>query len=153
MPEDIVSLDVGGTIFKTTRTTLNNYPDSMVTKMVAKAEMESLTQPLFIDCSPATFHYILNYFRRGDTTALPENRDLLKEIRVEADYYSLPSMVDLIDNKLKSLELRDPLNGYVLKIDFPAFGDKEYDHLRSDHSEYHDKIFKGECIVSSKRLS
>ncbi len=89
----------------------------MLAKLVAKAD----NAKIFVDCDPTVFRYILNFYRRGDTIALPENRDLLKEIRVEADYYGLPDLADLTEKELVSIpspiQRADPFNGFVLDVD------------------------------------
>ncbi len=58
---DVVTLDVGGTLFKTTVSTLvekSTYFKTMFHNMI-----KDTTKPIFIDRDPDLFKYILSYLR------------------------------------------------------------------------------------------
>lgn len=57
-PNDIITLDVGGTIFTTTKSTINKYKEDMLSKAINKGST-------FFDRDPTIFSYILNYYRSG----------------------------------------------------------------------------------------
>ena len=65
IPSRIISFNVGGTAFATSRQTLMKYPDSMLARMcntdvpVAKDSNGAY----FIDRDPEMFRLILNYLR------------------------------------------------------------------------------------------
>lgn len=88
--KEIVSLDIGGTTFKTTRTTLTRF-DGKFKKILENHANNS--EPIFIDRCPKHFDLILNYMRDGDVD-LPEERRELKEILREAQYYLLSVLVN-----------------------------------------------------------
>eukprot|EP01102_Stenamoeba_stenopodia_P009482 TRINITY_DN2798_c0_g1_i1.p1 TRINITY_DN2798_c0_g1~~TRINITY_DN2798_c0_g1_i1.p1 ORF type:complete len:504 (-),score=100.74 TRINITY_DN2798_c0_g1_i1:1363-2874(-) len=87
----IVTLNVGGQIFTTTRATLCIHGDSMLNKMVSGTYSESTDAKgnIFIDRSPQHFDVILNFLRSGKIL-LPETlRDTI-DLKDEFDYYNLP---------------------------------------------------------------
>jgi BTB/POZ domain-containing protein len=68
--ERIVTLDVGGKIFRTSTKTLEQFPNSMLARMFAETN-ESMVKPqadgsYFIDRSPHLFKHILQQYRRAD---------------------------------------------------------------------------------------
>ncbi len=67
---DLIKLNVGGTLFTTTRLTLTKNPNSMLTQMFDQdlamdAAKKDDTGAYFIDRSPDAFKVILEYLRTG----------------------------------------------------------------------------------------
>jgi len=64
---DWVTLDVGGKIIKTTRTTLTKDPSSMLAKLFNgdSAWSEQYTDVYQLDCDHRYFRVILNYLRHN----------------------------------------------------------------------------------------
>ena len=92
---DKLCLDVGGTVFHTTYTTLSRERESMLARMFG-GELRPAAEELgrhFIDRDGTHFRYILNYLRDG-TVALPHDEQLQKELLVEANYYGLDGFVE-----------------------------------------------------------
>lgn len=92
---EIISLNIGGTIFQTTKATLTRF-DGMFKTML---ENDILVKPagsnaIFIDRSPKHFDLILNYMRDGDAE-IPESLIEIREILREAQYYLLGGLVDV----------------------------------------------------------
>ena len=99
---EIVTLDVGGTLFKTTHTTLCQYPDTSV--LAAMFDQESRRPPpalwdsnghYFIDRDPKAFAAILSYLRTGE---LFESYDgvTMDKVLCEAVHFGLQGMADKI---------------------------------------------------------
>jgi hypothetical protein len=70
-PEDVVSIDVGGALFKTTRTTLTNsgvhFPGCIVPDLFHEAphgDMDVESRTYFVDTDPELFRHILQVLRR-----------------------------------------------------------------------------------------
>ncbi|KAF1767450.1 hypothetical protein GCK72_007409 [Caenorhabditis remanei] len=100
---DIVQLDIGGTIFKTTKSTLTRFNGMFKTMLdneisVKKQDFESI----FIDRSPKHFDIILNFMRDGDVE-LPETNRELREVSKEAQYYLLGGLVEKCENYIDNI--------------------------------------------------
>ena len=82
----IVSLDVGGQIFKTGIRTLRKYPNSRLARL-AKGITKSNTEPIFLDRDPESFSAMLRFCRSGKLFVPPSmDRNVLMH---EAEYYGL----------------------------------------------------------------
>ena len=97
---DGIKLDVGGTIFKTTRTTLSQFPDSLLGRMfhpdssLSPARMQD--GAYLIDFSPSSFPVILTWLRYRKVA--------LGEVTVEtaisaASYFGLLGLVEELGEK------------------------------------------------------
>eukprot|EP01084_Bolivina_argentea_P016174 30288_1 len=102
-----IVLNVGGVRFWTTLDTLLAIKDSYFEKMFGG---RFNTNPVladgsyFIDRDGEFFMYILNHLRSGIKVVLPDKVIHLKKLQVEADYYNLSTLVDLVKNKLLHTE-------------------------------------------------
>ncbi|CAI2348287.1 unnamed protein product [Caenorhabditis sp. 36 PRJEB53466] len=100
----IIKLDIGGTLFTTTISTLSRY-DSMLRTMlttevpVTKDEQECV----FIDRDSRHFRFILNFLRDGHVV-LPESIREVKEILAEARYYLLQPLIELCEERLEQAD-------------------------------------------------
>ena len=97
----MITLNVGGELYSTSKSTLCTQKDSMLAAMFSghhklkKAENGSY----FIDADGKHFGIILNYLRGRIiySTDLLEDRKTLMELKKEADFYNLAGLNDLID--------------------------------------------------------
>ncbi len=102
MSGEIINLNVGGSLFSTTRTTLCAFPDSMLGAMfggnmpTAKDE----NGRYFIDRNGTLFSYILDFLRTSQLT-LPEDFKHYEQLAVEADFYQIIGIVEAVDAKIK----------------------------------------------------
>ncbi|CAJ0592041.1 unnamed protein product [Cylicocyclus nassatus] len=97
-----VKIDVGGTVFKTTLSTLRRLDDSIYSTLTGggkgwrKQENDRNRNPvLFVDRDPTDFSHVLNYLRDGKNVVLPEDDYTLKSLRREAEFYNLPGLVEI----------------------------------------------------------
>ncbi|KNC48701.1 BTB/POZ domain-containing protein KCTD17 [Thecamonas trahens ATCC 50062] len=91
-----IQLNVGGTMFATTRTTLRMEPSSMLAAL-ASGEWVSTkdeTGAILLDRDPAFFGPILNYLRMGKLIVSPSIS--YKGVLEEAKFFDLPSLVALL---------------------------------------------------------
>ncbi|KAF1767715.1 hypothetical protein GCK72_007674 [Caenorhabditis remanei] len=110
-------LNVGGTIFSTTKRTLTKCPGRL--KMMVEHETVPGTDEngnIFIDRSPKHFELILNFLRNAKIN-LPDSLEEVKEIRAEAHFYALGDLKKLCDEKLAP-GTRDHRNLKFIKNDY-----------------------------------
>jgi BTB/POZ domain-containing adapter for CUL3-mediated RhoA degradation protein len=104
-----VKLNVGGALFYTTIGTLTKH-DNMLRAMFS-GRLEVLTDSegwILIDRCGKHFGNILNFLRDGNIP-LPESKRELSEILIEAKYYLVQELVDLIETQLKRREEMEPI--------------------------------------------
>ena len=95
--ETMIHINVGGTIFYTSKETLTKY-DSFFTKALNYNDCKNI----FIDRDPTYFRYILNFMR--GSSYLPNEICILQQLRVEADFYCLTRLLYNIDNELEKFK-------------------------------------------------
>jgi len=96
---NVIKLDVGGVLYKTTKDTLTKYSDSML------ASMFSGRHPLqpdengyhFIDRDGKIFEYILKFLRDDNINLDDVPKNILKNIMDEAKYYCLDGLIKLLE--------------------------------------------------------
>ena len=115
-PSDWLTLNVGGRLFTTTRSTLTSLaPDSMLARMFA-ADPHSLppaacdaTGAFLIDRSPQYFDPILGYLRHGQLILDPGLS--VQGVLTEARFYGLQDLVtqleQMLDSELEQQRRRD----------------------------------------------
>lgn len=63
-----VTFDVGGKVFKTSRSLILQHEDSMLVRLVSATWQEDPTKPVFIDRDGDTFRCVLDFLRYGNIT-------------------------------------------------------------------------------------
>ena len=93
-----VKLNVGGSKFETTLTTLTTYPDSMLGAMFSGRHEVPPDEEgcVFIDRDGKHFGTILNFLRTG-TLDMPSSTKAVSELKREMEYYQLPGMEAVTD--------------------------------------------------------
>ncbi|RUS34347.1 BTB/POZ protein [Jimgerdemannia flammicorona] len=66
---DRIVFDVGGKRYKTTRATINVYPETLLARLVS--EPNPNFQEIFIDRNGELFQYVLNFYRNQGTLHVP----------------------------------------------------------------------------------
>ena len=99
---DMISLNVGGIMYMTTRSTLTSHSSGPKSKLQAMfghpaTELCPLDAQgnFFIDRDGQLFRYVLNFLRTGRILK-PSNKDELRALLLEADYYQIQSLSDEI---------------------------------------------------------
>ena len=93
-----VRIDVGGTVFSTSEETLRVHP--YFSRLLDEKVYD--TDTLFVDRDPTHFRTVLNYLR--GSAVLPVSLHSLRELRQEADFYSLTVLVARVDELLLAVE-------------------------------------------------
>uniref|UniRef100_A0A914V2G4 BTB domain-containing protein n=1 Tax=Plectus sambesii TaxID=2011161 RepID=A0A914V2G4_9BILA len=100
----VVLLDVGGRVFKTTEYTLLSVPNNYFCQLLQQSAQDQnesrAVKQIFIDRDGRLFEYIIGYMRDGSMIELPKDTATLNDLRKEAHFYSMPSLVQLVDARL-----------------------------------------------------
>lgn len=108
-----VVLNVGGSRFHTTMSTLTRDPSTLLASMFSgryPLEVDPEDNSYFIDRDPTHFRYCLNYLR-DNTISLPPNRAMHLELLREASYYQISGLVDFLRSSLRKLDVALEPNG------------------------------------------
>jgi hypothetical protein len=102
-PDDIITFNIGGQIYSTKRSTINENVDSqsylsLIIKNQTKIQLDENSR-YFIDRDGKYFSYILNYFRERKLL-LPENFQEFKQLILEAKFYQIDRLINEIENRL-----------------------------------------------------
>ena len=101
--EQRIMLDVGGTRYSTSRSTLTKYPESMLGVMFSgRHDLETMKcsdGSFFIDRDGTHFRHILNYLRDGEEVIItfPHSPETVRELLREAKYYQLEGLVTALN--------------------------------------------------------
>jgi N-acetylneuraminic acid mutarotase/ElaB/YqjD/DUF883 family membrane-anchored ribosome-binding protein len=100
-----VRVNVGGTIFDTSLSTLTKDKHSMLSAMFSGRYgiIPEKDGSYFIDRDGTHFRYILNYLRDNGVT-LPRDLMLHYELLREANFYQLSGLVEVLERNIKQLE-------------------------------------------------
>ena len=100
---NIIYLNVGGTKYTTTRSTLCKYPDSMLGRMFSPDSPFTLNKDIkdnvFLDANGDIFKYVLDYLRYNIAPEGP----MINRFKIELDYFQIPH----VSQKEENPKLRD----------------------------------------------
>ncbi|RHZ67059.1 hypothetical protein Glove_303g148 [Diversispora epigaea] len=90
--EEII-LNVGGTRYKTKRSTLTKYPNTLLGQMILNPS--NYNEEYFLDRNGRAFHYILEFYRTGKPL-WPDESDgvTCEEVEREFEHFQIPSKKD-----------------------------------------------------------
>ena len=95
----IVELNVGGTHFETTLSTLLKGETVLSAMISGKLPVrEDRDGKVFIDRDPKHFNRILNFLRDGDVP-LPATQTELEELKREAEFYCIDSLIRICESE------------------------------------------------------
>ncbi|EFP09867.1 hypothetical protein CRE_21300 [Caenorhabditis remanei] len=116
-PNNTVKLNVGGTTFQSTHSTLTKFDGYFKTMLetLVPVEKDELGY-IFIDRDPTHFRLILNFMRDGDV-GLPDSEQDVEEISREANFYLLEGLMELCSRKLEILAPKNALKIRILETD------------------------------------
>ncbi|XP_072180578.1 BTB/POZ domain-containing protein KCTD6-like [Diadema setosum] len=107
---DFVNVNVGGTIYTTSRATLCRFPDSMLGSMFSDRLPSTRDEKgnYLIDGDGPLFRHVLNFLRRS-VLVLPEDFKELDMLAQEADYYQINELTEAVSqlrNEKEEVEKR-----------------------------------------------
>nr|ACO15723.1 BTB/POZ domain-containing protein KCTD3 [Caligus clemensi] len=98
----VIDLNVGGSLFSTSRSTLTSIPDTFFSALLSDriASARDKNGAIFIDRDPDLFKIILNYLRTRCIIGNLE-KPVLKALLYEAEFYSLEPLIRKLNLVLK----------------------------------------------------
>ena len=105
-------LSVGGTPFTTRRSTLCRVPDSALAKLFTldnglREPDKDKSGAYFLDRDPCVFTWVLRYLRLEQQLYDLPPADMIRSVRMEADFWGLKGLVDILDASLAQPCLAD----------------------------------------------
>ena len=95
----MIRINVGGTDFWTTKTTLENQKSSFFKSLVSYPFCDDATTGITIDRDPTHFRHVLNFLR--NSPSFPDDTNHLHELYNEADYYCLDDLKALLNKQIE----------------------------------------------------
>ena len=111
MSDEVISINVGGTVFSTTKTTVLQAKDGILARMI-RAEVtvtRDIEGNIFIDRDPKKFESILEYLRTGNWNG-HDPKCTLDQLQAEAKYFGLTTLLKSIHKK-KSIKCVEQQKG------------------------------------------
>jgi len=110
--DEIVYLSVGGTPFTTRRSTLCRVPDSALANLFTldngfREPDKDKSGAYFLDCDPSVFAWLLCYLRLEQQLYDLPPTDIIRSVRMEANFWGLKGLVDILDASLAQPCLAD----------------------------------------------
>uniref|UniRef100_A0A6C0E9X0 BTB domain-containing protein n=1 Tax=viral metagenome TaxID=1070528 RepID=A0A6C0E9X0_9ZZZZ len=100
---NIIKLDVGGVLYKTTQDTLLKYQGSMLESMFSGRHPQQPDEHgyHFIDRDGELFKYIIKFLRDGNINFDDMSANIIKNIMDEAQYYCLDELIKLLELRME----------------------------------------------------
>lgn len=119
---EIVRLNVGGTKYITTKSTLRKYPQSMLGAMFREDLPISADEDgyYFIDRCGHIFQYILQFLRCG-RLVLPEGFNESELLQLEADFYQIEDLISAVEHLRKEVKVKEDDSVNILLCSFVRY--------------------------------
>lgn len=144
---DVVTMDVGGVLFKTRVETLSKHPLSYFG--VYTSGRWNLSETAFIDRDPELFRYIMAYLRHDTLQLCDIGPELRVALAAEAEYYVLPELKALMAAAQPQLKEKSKttINDWHISMTGRDAGDDVH------KLTHRNPLSKFQCAVGSKGWS
>ncbi|XP_075040204.1 BTB/POZ domain-containing protein KCTD17 [Mixophyes fleayi] len=112
-----VRLNVGGTVFLTTKQTLCQEPNSFLCRLCQESQLLSETDEtgaFLIDRDPSYFDAILRYLRYGKL--IIDKNISIEGVLEEAEFYNIATLVKIIHDRMEQAEVNKPQQKHVYRV-------------------------------------
>ncbi|XP_063794882.1 BTB/POZ domain-containing protein KCTD17 [Pseudophryne corroboree] len=112
-----VRLNVGGTVFLTTKQTLCQEPNSFLCRLCQESQLLSETDEtgaFLIDRDPSYFGAILRYLRYGKLVI--DKNVPIEGVLEEAEFYNIASLVKIIHERMEEAEVSKSQQKHVYRV-------------------------------------
>jgi len=97
----VVKLNIGGSRFETSISTLTKYPSMFQAMFSGRYENEKDSEgAYFIDRDGTNFRHILNFMRNGKVSKTLQHAEL-EPLQQEAEFYGIEELIQLLEQKIK----------------------------------------------------
>ena len=148
----VIDLNVGGTRYSTSLSTLTKYPESMLGVMFSgRHDLETMKcsdGSFFIDRDGTHFRHILNYLRDGVEVvdSFPRSVVVLQGFLREAKYYQLDGLVAALKSLLREV---DTVMQNDIAINFKPFSECYVTDGVHQGGRHHNRMYAGTFNVNS----
>ena len=98
--EEVVQLNVGGTLFSTRLDTLLAVPGSVLASDVENWSVQDRKAGVFYDKDPEAFAWVLGFLRNGCRLLAMPPEHLLEQVREDARYFGIHELISALDEKI-----------------------------------------------------
>ncbi|XP_064595088.1 BTB/POZ domain-containing protein KCTD21-like [Liolophura sinensis] len=135
-----VTLNVGGVLYTTSRTTLTLFGDSMLGRMFS-GDWETAHDSegrCFIDRDGHLFRHVLNFLRTGKLI-IPEDFPELLQLKSEADFYQIEALIEVVEAEIVRRALlrpepevpqREQRHYYLDVVEITTISGRRWAHVR-----------------------
>ena len=154
-PDSIITLDVGGQMFKTQISILTKYPDSMLAIMFQHTANGLAPMPMtkdgayFLDANPLYFGEILDYLRRGKIVS--EDPNVLKGIKNLANYFRLEELIKELS--VGSGSGKSMSEALIFASTYPQYDNRLFIELQVQYMKIPSSILGRTCCVQKLFLT
>ena len=141
LASDLVHLDVGGKIFKISNKTLSSIPNTFFTKMIGSKKNEDgfirhSDASFYIERSPLTFEYILDYYMHKNPERLRHlSEEMTMMLYEDASFFQISPIV----NHIKHTRIGDSHGCFIAESSMSTLHVTQGNHFSPNSS----KILKG----------
>lgn len=144
-----VKLNVGGTCFLTTRTTLSRDPHSFFYRLIMEDTQlisdKDETGAYLIDRDPTYFAPVLNYLRHGKLVV--NDGVAMEGVLEEAEFYMLSELIRLVKERIRHRDMR-PFNDNNTKVVYRVLQCQE-DEMTQVNMLLIDLYKRNGCVIHS----
>ncbi len=153
----MIKLNVGGTLFHTTRETLTKTQDSFFTAMLSGRFQQLVDQEgyIFIDRDGDRFKHILNYLRTN-TIHLPRHANKLykyEDIIEEAEFYGLNELAEILRKEVRVISNQAKIEQLRVASAAAAVQQQQNTLLESPNKRKKPNVFAGVPLIGPDRFS
>eukprot|EP00638_Chattonella_subsalsa_P016585 CAMPEP_0117829672 /NCGR_PEP_ID=MMETSP0949-20121206/8005_1 /TAXON_ID=44440 /ORGANISM="Chattonella subsalsa, Strain CCMP2191" /LENGTH=178 /DNA_ID=CAMNT_0005670467 /DNA_START=55 /DNA_END=591 /DNA_ORIENTATION=+ len=116
--QSILKLNVGGTRFLTSRSTIEKIPESMLARMFSiESPYSNPTDEegyVFIDRDGNRFNHVLNFLRSGNVPNF-DDKWRYEEILEEADFFAIQELKEFVTKRIEDLQSKKQWEGTSMR--------------------------------------
>jgi hypothetical protein len=103
---EVITLNVGGVIYVTTKSTLRKFRPTMLSSMFSGRHrlVQDKDGHFFLDRNGRAFTHVLNFLRNGQLPLV--SIEMLHELKIESDFFAIETLSRLLMDRIKEFTKR-----------------------------------------------